>query len=39
MNKIKLKKIRCKKCNSAQTYMLKDGTLVCRKCSNREKKK
>jgi ribosomal protein L40E len=36
MEKEKPKKFRCVKCNSAQTYVLKDGTRVCRKCSYRE---
>ncbi len=30
-------KFRCKKCYSAQTYVNKDGTRVCRKCNFREK--
>jgi len=34
--KTKIIKMRCPKCNSAQTYGLKDGTRVCRKCSYRE---
>ena len=36
--KKKVKKFRCGKCNSAQTYVKKDGTRVCRKCGHREKK-
>lgn len=31
-------KFRCSNCNSAQTYVLKNGTRVCRKCSFRDKK-
>lgn len=30
--KQKPQKFRCSNCNSAQTYVLKNGTRVCRKC-------
>jgi len=33
---IEIVKTRCLKCNSAQTYTLKNKTRVCRKCGNRE---
>ncbi len=37
MEKIKVKKDRCSKCNSAQTYRKKRGTIrVCRKCGFEE---
>ena len=38
VTKVVITKFKCKQCNSAQTYVLKDGTRVCRKCGNREVK-
>lgn len=35
--KVKIKKIRCSQCFSAQIYVLKDTTKCCRKCGFREK--
>ena len=39
MKKKKINKFPCKDCGSSQTYALKDGTRVCRKCAYREKSK
>jgi transposase len=33
-----LEKCRCSNCGSLMTYSLVDGTLVCRKCSFKEKR-
>ena len=37
-NKKVNEKFVCPKCNSSYTYTLKDGTLICRRCSYRKKK-